>query len=506
AVMAFTLSLDDFVISYFVAPPNFQTLPLLIYSMTKKKVKPDMYALSTIIVVTIFILLLISNFKSDKKDGDRKKKRISAIVTTCIAVIAIGVIIASSFFGVGGSSDTIVLNVYNWGEYMADGSDSEYGNVNQMFEDYYFEKYGKRVVINYSTYATNEDLFSKLNNSAVSYDIVIPSDYMIEKLIEADLLLEFDVNGEIPNYVYINDSFKKPYYDENERYSVPYTYGMMGIIYNKDMVDEEDLKEQSWGILWNEKYAGKILQFNNPRDAFATAMYWKGLDINSTDPNVWDEALECLIEQKSILQGYVNDEIFDKMTSGSAAIAPYFVGDYITMAETEGAANLGFYYPNEGVNYFVDAMCIPKSSKNPEVAKEYINFMLSAEPAIENAEFIYYASPNTLVSENEDYIDYMGEFAYELLYDTMPEDVNAEYNAKFGTTCYKNFTPEIQSRINTLWENLKLADSDDPWIHIVSVSITVVVIFVALYSTYIKKKRSRIYRLRDKKAKKVKQA
>ena len=508
AVMAFTLSLDDFVISYFVAPPNFQTLPLLIYSMTKKKVKPDMYALSTIIVVTIFILLLISNFKSENNGGkDRKKKRFAAIVTTCIAVVALGVIIISSFFGGGiatGSNDVITLNIYNWGEYMADGSDSEYENVNQMFADYYYKTYGKTVKINYSTYATNEDLFSKLNNSAVSYDVVIPSDYMIEKLIEEDLLLEFDVNKDIPNYVNIHNSFKKPYYDPNESYSVPYTYGMMGIIYNKDMVDEEDLKEQSWGILWNEKYAGKILQFNNPRDAFATAMYWKGLDINSTDPEVWDQALELLVDQKSILQGYVNDEIFDKMTSGSAAIAPYFVGDYITMAETEGAADLGFYYPNEGVNYFVDAMCIPASSKNPEVAKEYINFMLTADPAIANAEYICYASPNTLVSENQEYIDYMGDFAYSLLYDKMPEDVNAKYNEKFGTTCYKNFTPEIQSRINTLWENLKLADSTEPWIHIVSISITVAVIFAALYDIYVKKKRSKIYRMRDKKAAKEK--
>ena len=502
AVMAFTLSLDDFVISYFVAPPNFQTLPLLIYSMTKKTVEPDMYALSTIIVVTIFILLLISNFKSDKEGGnDRKKKRITTIATACIVFIAIVAIVVSFFIG-GGGSDTIVLNVYNWGMYMAEGSDSEYANVNDMFVEYYYEKYGKRVEINYSTYPTNEDLFSKLNNSAVSYDVVIPSDYMIEKLVEEDLLLEFDVNKDIPNYVYIKDSFKTPYYDPSESYSVPYTYGMMGIIYNKDMVDEEDIEEQSWGILWNEKYAGKILQFNNPRDAFATAMYWKGLDINSTDPEVWDQALELLLEQKPILQGYVNDEIFNKMTSGSAAIAPYFVGDYITMAETERAANLGFYYPKEGVNYFVDAMCIPKSSKNPEVAKEYINFMLSAEPGIENAEYIYYASPNTLVSENEEYIEYMGEFAYSLLYDKMPEDVNGAYNEKFGTTCYKNFTPEIQTRINTLWENLKLANSTEPWIHIVSISITVVVIFAALYSVYIKKKRSRDYRLRDKAKKK----
>ena len=513
AIMAFTLSLDDFVISYFVAPPNFQTLPLLIYSMTKKKVKPDMYALSTIIVVVIFILLLVSNLRSEKKTAlDGKKKRIAVLITASIAIIAtVAVIIGSLFTGGAaiGSSEVIYLNVYNWGEYMADGSDSEYGNVNKMFEEYYEAKTGKKVVVNYSTYATNEDLYSKLNNSAVSYDVVIPSDYMIEKLIEADLLLEFDVNSEIPNYQYIDENFKKPYYDEAERYSVPYTYGMIGIIYNPEMVDAEDAQDESWGLLWNEKYAGQILQFNNPRDAFATAMYWKGLDINSDDPAVWDQALELLIEQKPLIQGYVNDEIFDKMTAGSAAIAPYFAGDYITMAETEGAVPLEFYYPTEGANYFVDAMCIPKSSKNPDVAKEYINFMLSEEPAVENAKFIGYASPNTLVSSNADYLDYMGEDACEILYGTEghnPLDVNKEYNEKYGTTCYKNFTPEIQSRVNTLWENLKLADSTEPWIHVVSISIVVAVIALAVYTTYVKKKRSRAYRLRDKQARLAKKA
>ena len=513
AIMAFTLSLDDFVISYFVAPPNFQTLPLLIYSMTKKKVKPDMYALSTIIVVVIFILLLVSNLRSEKKTAlDGKKKRIAVIITASIAIIAtVAVIIGSLFTGGAaiGSSEVIYLNVYNWGEYMADGSDSEYGNVNKMFEQYYEAKTGKKVVVNYSTYATNEDLYSKLNNSAVSYDVVIPSDYMIEKLIEADLLLEFDVNSEIPNYQYIDENFKKPYYDEAERYSVPYTYGMIGIIYNPEMVDAEDVADESWGLLWNEKYAGQILQFNNPRDAFATAMYWKGLDINSDDPAVWDQALELLIEQKPLIQGYVNDEIFDKMTAGSAAIAPYFAGDYITMAETEGAVPLEFYYPTEGANYFVDAMCIPKSSKNPDVAKEYINFMLSEEPAVENAKFIGYASPNTLVSSNADYLDYMGEDACEILYGTEgnnPLDVNEAYNEKYGTTCYKNFTPEIQSRVNTLWENLKLADSTEPWIHVVSISIVVAVIALAVYTTYVKKKRSRAYRLRDKQARLAKKA
>ena len=503
-VMAFTLSLDDFVISYFIAPPNFQTLPLLIYSMTKKKVKPDMYALSTIIIVTIFVLLIISNLKSDKKkNANSRKKKIATVVSLATAsVLIISIIIGSFTIGVSGKEETLTLNVYNWGEYISDGSEDSI-NVNEEFEKYYYEKYGKRVVVNYSTYATNEDLFSKLDNSAVSYDIVIPSDYMIEKLIAEDLLLKFNVEEEIPNYKNIADDFKNLPYDTENSYSVPYTYGMMGIIYNKEHVSEEDVEKLGWGILWCEKYAGKILQFNNPRDAFATAMYWKGLDVNSTDPDVWDEALQLLKDQKPLLQGYVNDEIFDKMTSGSAYIAPYFVGDYITMAATEGAVELGFHYPTEGVNYFVDAMCIPKSSKHPEIAKEYINFMLSEEIAIANAEYIGYASPNTLVSENEDYKSGMEEYlpgSIDLLYGKVPAEVNKNYDELIGyenASCYRNFTPEIQSRVNTLWENLKLSDSTEAWIHVLTVLILVSVITLAVYTTYIKKKRSRNYRMRD---------
>ena len=176
------------------------------------------------------------------------------------------------------------------------------------------------------------------------------------------------------------------------------------------------------------------------------------------------------------------------------------------MSETEGAVPLEFYYPTEGVNYFVDAMCIPKSSKNPEVAKEYINFMLSEEPAVENAKYIGYASPNTLVSSNADYLDYMGEDACEILYGVNPKEINAAYNEKYGTTCYKNFSPEIQSRVNTLWENLKLSDSTELWVHILSGGIVVAVVALAVYTTYIKKKRSRAYRLRDKQARLAKQA
>ena len=506
-VMAFTLSLDDFVISYFIAPPNFQTLPLLIYSMTKKKVKPDMYALSTIIIVTIFVLLIASNFKSEKKSGDSRKRRIVTIASlSTAAVLIVSIIIGSFMVGVGTKEDPLTINVYNWGEYISDGSEEAPVDVNAEFEKYYYEKYGKHVIVNYSTYATNEDLFSKLENSAVSYDVVIPSDYMIEKLIEKDLLIKFDVEKDIPNYKYIADEFKGLPYDKLNEYSVPYTYGMMGIIYNKEAVSEEDLKDMSWGILWNEKYAGKILQFNNPRDAFATAMYWKGYDVNSDDPDVWDAALELLEKQKPLLQGYVNDEIFDKMTTGSALIAPYYVGDYVTMAATEGSVDLGFYYPKEGVNYFVDAMCIPKSSKNPDIAKEYINFMLSEEIAVANASYIGYASPNTLVSENEDYISEMEDYfggSIDLLYGKMPADVNEYYDKLMGrenASCYENFTPSIQAKVNTLWEKLKLSGSVEVWIHVLTVLIVAGVAVLVGYTTYIKKKRSRDYRLRDRAA------
>jgi spermidine/putrescine-binding protein len=274
------------------------------------------------------------------------------------------------------------------------------------------------------------------------------------------------------------------------------------------MVDSEDIAKRSWDLLWNEKYSGKILQYNNPRDAFATAMFLGGIDINSLNEDDWDKALELLLKQKPLLQGYVNDEIFNKMTTESAAIASYYVGDFLTMADQE--PNLGFYYPKEGANYFVDAMCIPKNAQHPDIAMEYINFMLTEEPAIANAEYIGYASPNKTVIENEDYKAYMEEYAYEgengetaydLLYNTLPAVVNAEYNSKFGAddaACYRNFSPSVQSRVNTLWENLKLADATEVWVHVVSIAIVVGVLALAIYNFYIKKKRSRFYRYRDR--------
>lgn len=397
---------------------------------------------------------------------------------------------------------TIVLNVFNWGEYISDGFEGSLDTVAE-FEKYCFEKLGKKVKVNYSTYATNEDMYSKLKSGAGSYDIVIPSDYMIDKMIKEDMLYKFDATT-IENYKNISDEFKGLYYDPENLYSVPYTYGMLGIIYNEQLVDPEDVEDESWALLWNEKYKGKILQFNNPRDAFASAMYYTGLDVNSDDKEVWNRALDKLIEQKPLIQAYVNDEIFNKMTTASAAIAPYFAGDFITMAADN--EDLKFYYPQEGTNLFVDAMCIPKTTKNLDIAKEFINFMLSPEPAIANASYIGYASPNKVVTESEEYIAAISELtddAYEILYSKSPEVLNKSYNEKFGTTCYESFSPEIQDHVNTLWESLKTENSTELWVHIVTIIIVVAVISLAVYTVIIKKIRSKDYRLRDKLKKKA---
>ena len=404
---------------------------------------------------------------------------------------------------------TKTLNVYNWGEYISDEDDEECGliDVNTAFEDYFNEnladKYGYYVKVNYSTYATNEDMYAKITNSAVAYDIVIPSDYMIQKMIASNLLYEIDID-KLSNYSNINSDFLGLYFDPSSSYSVPYSYGMVGIIYNTEFVDEEDIIDESWGLLWNEKYKGKILQFNNPRDAFGTAMYWKNISINSNNTSDWDTALALLKEQKPILQGYVNDEIFNKMKSASAYIAPYFAGDFLTMAA--GNEDLNFYYPSEGTNYFVDAMCIPKTSKNIDLAHEYINYMISLEAATANALYIGYASPNKAVTDSEYYKEKLAYnydtdlvSAWDVLYGKTKEEANVNYSFNPAyENYYKDDNVDIQLYVNTLWEGLKTENSTELWVHITSIVIVVGVISYASYDLYIKKKRSKDYRLRDK--------
>lgn len=367
------------------------------------------------------------------------KKSILFLLTACLLL---------SFCLSGcGTKDTLTLNVYNWGEYISDGSEGSLDTI-KAFEEWYEETYGVAVKVNYDTYASNEDMYAKLKSGAVSYDVIIPSDYMIARMADEDMLLPLNYDN-IPNYQYIEDSFKGLYYDEEDKYTVPYTYGIVGIIYDANQIDAADAN--GWDLMWNEKYTGNILQFNNARDAFATAMYRANLDVNSTDHTVWDQALAALTEQNKLVKSYVMDEIFNMMESGEAAIGTYYAGDYFTMLDAQADnVDLQFYYPDP-TNYFVDAMCIPSCCQNQELAECFINFMLSEEPAIANAEYIYYASPNSLVYNNPDYIDEIGEDAMAILYPGI-----AEFSTLYNEFAYRNLDQDTLDYVNSLWETLKI--------------------------------------------------
>ena len=292
-------------------------------------------------------------------------KRLSAIVLTVIIICAC---ISPAVFAQNKEKDYshlkgTTLNVYNWGEYISDGQEGTL-DVNKAFE----ERYG--IQVNYTNYESNENMYNKLKSGGANYDVVIPSDYMIAKLVEENMLRELDYSN-IPNYKYIVEKYKNLYYDPENKFSVPYTVGMVGLIYNTTMVEGNP---DSWGILWDEKYAGKILLFYNPRDAFGIAQFYAGQSINTTDVAEWDKSIELLKEQNPLVASYVMDEVYNKMEHGDAALAPYYAGDFLTMYDVN--PDLAFVYPKEGVNFFVDAMCVPKNAENPEAAELYINFML----------------------------------------------------------------------------------------------------------------------------------
>ena len=345
-----------------------------------------------------------------------------------------------------GKKDTLTLNVYNWGEYISDGSEGSFDTVRE-FEKWYEQTYNQKVTVNYSTFASNEDMYNKISSGAVSYDVIVPSDYMIARMAQEGLLLPLNFDN-IPNYQYIDETFKGLYYDPQNQYSVPYTYGIVGVIYDANVVDAADIG--SWDLMWNQKYAGQILQFNNSRDAFGTAMYKLGLDVNTSDKAQWDQAYEELVAQRPMVYSYVMDEIYNMMESGEAAIGAYYAGDYFTMVDAQAEnVDLQFYYP-ERTNLYVDAMCIPSCAQNKELAEIFINYMLSEEPAVANALYTYYATPNSVVYTNEGYIEEM-EDAMEILYPELGSFAEA-YNRE----AYRNLDADMLNYLNTLWENVKI--------------------------------------------------
>ena len=399
AIMAFTMSLDDFVISYFVTGLDFVTLPVEIYSYTKKPIQPKIYAMFTLLFLLIFVLMVTMNLlqlRSDKTKTVRRSRSDSRQMRTFKRIVA-GAVAACLLLGCGWlifgtRQENITLNVYNWGQYIADGSD---GSMEVIKE---FEARYPHIKVNYSTYDSNEIMYSKLSNGGITVDLIIPSDYMIARMIQEDMLLPLNFDN-IPNYQYIDETFRNTAYDPENVYSVPYTWGTVGILYNTKYVDEADVT--GWELLWNEKYAGKILTFGNSRDAFGIAQYLLGYDVNTTDKAELDHCAEVLKEQKPVLQQYVMDEIFAVMQNEEAWIAAYYAGDCLTMmGENE---NLDFYLPeNQGFNLFIDAMCIPTCAKEKEAAELFINFLCDPEIAGANMDWICYGTP---ISAAKEYMD-----------------------------------------------------------------------------------------------------
>ncbi len=323
------------------------------------------------------------------------------------------------------------LNIYNWGEYISDGSEDSI-NVIKEFEHL------TGIKVNYSTYDSNESMYSLIKYGGVSYDIVIPSDYMIERMINEDMLQKIDTSR-LSNYDLIDKKYKNLYYDQNNEYSIPYCVGMVGLIYNTKLVLEAP---DSWSVMWDERYKDDVLTFNNPRDTFAIAQFLLGIDVNTTNKSDWDRAADKLKEQKNVLQAYVMDEVYNKMESGSAAIAPYYVGDYLSMLDNN--EDLAFVYPKEGVNIFVDAACIPKNAENYDAAMLFLDFLMEPDIALANAEYIYYASPNISVTTNPEY----SLLNDEIIYPSEDEIPKTEY--------FHDMDTETRNYFDKLWQDVKL--------------------------------------------------
>lgn len=384
-LLAFTMSLDDFVITHFTTGAGVHTLSTKIYSEVRKGIKPEMYALSTLLFVSVLFLLILINTTPSQEKPIKKKvhpffKVTGLFFRRVVPAIMILVVIAGGFFYSSGNKTASKKQVviYNWGEYL----DPE---TLDMFE----EETGIQVV--YEEFETNESMFPKVQAGAVSYDVVCPSDYMIERMIENNLLAEINFDN-IPNIKYIGDAYleQSQSFDPGNKYSVPYCWGTVGILYNKTMVDEPI---DSWSVLLDSKYEDQILMQNSVRDALGIALKYLGYSLNSTDLDELNEAQELLLKQKPLVQAYVVDQVRDKMIGGDAAIGVIYSGEAIyTQAENP---DLEYVVPKEGSNLWIDSWVIPKNAKNKENAEAFINFMCRPDIAKMNFDYVTYSTPNT---------------------------------------------------------------------------------------------------------------
>ena len=396
-LLSFTMSLDDFVVTYFTKGPGIDTLSTKIYAEVRKGIKPEIYSLSTLLFLSVLVLLFLVNYtpkeseKSREKDAKHyaktgRRRRLTArfvfarlIPALLVVTVGAGGIYYSSSRAAAGDRQVVV---YNWGEYL----DPE---AIDIFE----EETGIRVV--YEEYETNEIMYPKIVSGAVAYDCVCPSDYMVQKMAENGLLAELDYSN-IPNAEYIGDIYfeKSEEFDPGNKYSIPYIWGTVGILYNKTMVDEE---VNSWKILWDAKYKDSIIMQDSVRDAFAVALIYNGYDLNSTNMQELKQAQRLLIDQKPLVQAYVVDQARDKMIGNEAALSVIYSGEAI-YAHNENP-DLEFVIPDEGSNVWIDSWVIPKNARNKENAEAFINFLCRPEIALMNYEYITYSTPNEVARE-----------------------------------------------------------------------------------------------------------
>ncbi|MCI9278308.1 MAG: spermidine/putrescine ABC transporter substrate-binding protein [Lachnospiraceae bacterium] len=345
----------------------------------------------------------------------------------------------------------VTINVYNWGEYIANGTDDSL-DVNAEFT----RRTGIRV--NYTTFDSNESLYSKLVGGGADYDVIIPSDYMVSRLIDENMLAQLDFSN-IPNYRYIDELFRNPEYDPGGLHSVPYTWGVVGLFYNTDYIKEEI---SSWSALWDDRYAGKILMFDNPRDSFAIAQFLLGQSLNTSDEEDWAEAAALLKQQKPLVQAYVMDRIFDKMESSEAWIAPYYSGDAAILVENSDS--IRFVVPEEGTNYFVDAMCIPITSRHKAEAEEYINFLCDPEIAGANMNYVGYSTPETAAKA------YMDQEMVENPIYYPDEEILAR------TQVFVNLPESTSKLVDRLWAEAKMGGPGES-----AVLIVIILGFLGMY-------------------------
>ena len=368
-------------------------------------------------------------------------KRILAFVLSVLLMISA----LSMLSGCSGEDNAVsktgeVVYVYNWGEYISNGDDGSL-DTNAQFE----KETG--IEVKYLNFSSNEEMYAKMKSGGMTVDVIVPSDYMISQLIHEGLLEKLNYDN-IPNYKNIDEKFRKPVFDPTGEYSLAYTWGCTAVFYDSRYVDEADIDENTWDLLWNEKYSGKILMFNNQRDAFGIAEAKLGYSLNTENQEELEACYEELVKQCPLVQGYYGDQIFDKMESGEAWIAPYYNGDLLMLQD--GNEYVKGYIP-KGSNTFIDSMCIPTCCQNKSAAEKYINFMCREDIALANAEYIGYASPISAVKEELDE-EATGEFFYPSddklnneceVFNRLSDDTNAYLSAKWEDLM-KEFTEKTR--------------------------------------------------------------